>query len=213
MTPVVIPGVPVSERRHSRVLEQALAAPRGGVMIHYDDSSRDDWALDWFSDPRCTNGYTWLVLDDGSVIELADPGMRTPHAGPCVTKNANSHFYGIAAATNGRVLATPEQVESIVACLVPILIQHGWTDPSDLSTRIVGHDEQAIWTPAYTRDAHLWGTLGRKSRPDRHSARQEAHHRRSGDPPTLVIPRERSASVATEGSALVSRLSPTIETK
>ena len=47
-------------------------------MLHYDDSERDAWALAWFSDPRCTNGYTWLVLDDGTVVELADPARRTP---------------------------------------------------------------------------------------------------------------------------------------
>src|SRR5205814_10464176 len=109
---VLLSGV-VVERRHSKVLESPLACPRSGLMLHYDDSSRDDWALEWFEDPRCTNGYTWLVLDDGTVVELADPAMRTPHAGPCLTKNANSHFYGIAAATNGRVLATAAQLESI----------------------------------------------------------------------------------------------------
>ena len=79
-------------------------------MLHYDDSSRDDWAVEWFHDPRCTNGYTWLVLDDGRVVELADPAMRTPHAGPCLTPNANSAFYGIAAATNGLVPATEAQL-------------------------------------------------------------------------------------------------------
>src|SRR5438046_1320352 len=173
MTPLVIPGMPVSERRHSRVLQQPLAAPRGGVMIHYDDSSRDDWALAWFNDPRCTNGYTWLVLDDGTVVELADSAMRTPHAGPCLTRNANSHFYGIAAATNGRVLATPAQLESIVRCCMSVLEYHGWT-ADDLSTRIVGHDAQAIWTRAYTQDGKRWGTLGRKvdptgTRPDKQS--------------------------------------------
>jgi hypothetical protein len=81
---LIIPGLVVHERRHSRVLERPLATPRGGLMLHYDDSSRDDWAVEWFSDPKCTNGYTWLVLDGGRVIELADPGMRTPHAGPCL---------------------------------------------------------------------------------------------------------------------------------
>ena len=91
------------EKRHSRILQQPLVAPRAGIMLHYDDSTRDDWAVEWFQDPRCTNGYTWLVLDDGRVVELADPAMRTPHAGPCSTPNANSVFYGIAAATNGLV--------------------------------------------------------------------------------------------------------------
>src|SRR5215208_5067631 len=111
--PMTIPGLEVSERRHSRVLQQPLAAPRGGIMLHYDDSSRDDWAVEWFEDPRCTNGYTWLVLDEGRVIELADPANRTPHAGACRTPKANSHYYGIAAATNGVVLATEAQLASI----------------------------------------------------------------------------------------------------
>jgi hypothetical protein len=60
-----IPSVPVTQVRHSHVLQQPLAAPRAGIMLHYDDSSRDDWALAWFDDPRCTNGYTWLALEDG----------------------------------------------------------------------------------------------------------------------------------------------------
>ena len=79
-----IPSVPISQVRHSHVPQQPLAAPRSGIMLHYDDSSRDDWALAWFDDPRCTNGYTWLALDDGGLAELADPGMRTPHAGACL---------------------------------------------------------------------------------------------------------------------------------
>ena len=164
MTPLVIPGVPVSERRHSRILQQPLASPRLGVMLHYDDSTRDDWAVAWFSDPRCTNGYTWLVLDDGRVIELADPAMRTPHAGPCLTKNANSAYYGIAAATDGNHLATPVQLEAIVSCAAAVWAFHEWP-PSDAATRIVGHDAQAVWTAAYTNDKALWGRLGRKVDP------------------------------------------------
>src|SRR5579862_4890665 len=136
---LVIPGLPVRERRHSHVLQSPLAAPRSGVMLHYDDSSRDDWALAWFSDPRCTNGYTWLVLDDGGVVELADPALRTPHAGVCLTQNANSRFYGLSAATNGLVLATPAQVAAMIAACVALFRYHGWRS-DDVGTRIVGHD-------------------------------------------------------------------------
>jgi N-acetyl-anhydromuramyl-L-alanine amidase AmpD len=164
VTPLVIPGVPVQERRHSRVLQQPLASPRSGVMVHYDDSTRDDWAVAWFSDPRCTNGYTWLVLDDGRVIELADPALRTPHAGPCVTKNANSAYYGIAAATDGRTMATAAQVAAIVECIAAVFTYHKWTGGS-VDERIVGHDAQAVWMPAYTANKALWGTLGRKVDP------------------------------------------------
>ena len=164
MTPMVIPGVPVSERRHSHVLVQPLAAPRIGVMLHYDDSSRDDWAVAWFSDPRCTNGYSWLVLDDGRVIELADPALRTPHAGPCKTPRANSAYYGIAAATNGLVPATLAQMAGIVECVGAIARFHRWP-AGEIDRRVVGHDEEAIWTQRYTPNRSLWGTVGRKADP------------------------------------------------
>ncbi|MES2177987.1 MAG: N-acetylmuramoyl-L-alanine amidase [Gemmatimonadota bacterium] len=145
---------------HSHVIQKPLAAPRGGIMLHYDDSSSDHGALEWFHDPRCRNGYTWLVLDDGRVVELADPGMRTPHAGPCLTPMANSRFYGIAATTNGSVCVTAQQQSSIVRLCFAIARFHKWSDPV-----LVGHDEQAVWTAEYTKRRALWGTVGRKVDP------------------------------------------------
>jgi N-acetyl-anhydromuramyl-L-alanine amidase AmpD len=170
---LIIPGVHVDRRVHSRVLQEPLAAPRGGVMLHYDDSSDDEASLAWFRDPRCSNGYTWLVLDDGRLIELADPAFRTPHAGPCLTPNANSVFYGIAAATNGAVPATRAQVDTIIQLCAGLFRYHRWTVSEEVRTRIVGHDAQAIWTPEQTRLARisdakgrlLWGKLGRKVDP------------------------------------------------
>jgi N-acetyl-anhydromuramyl-L-alanine amidase AmpD len=163
----IIAGFEVADRRHSHVLQSPLAAARLGLMLHYDDSSRDDWAVEWFHDPRCTNGYTWLVLDDGRVVELADPAMRTPHAGPCKTPRANSAYYGVAAATNGLVTATEKQLASITAICASVIRRHGWIidQPHALDQRIVGHDAQAVWTPAYTSRRQLWGTLGRKVDP------------------------------------------------
>ena len=123
--------------------------------------------MEWFSDPRCTNGYTWLVLDDGRVVELADPALRTPHAGPCRTPMANSVFYGIAAATNGLVPATEAQRDSIAALGAAVCRRHRWVHSSvtDLRHRVVGHDEQAIWTAASTARRELWGRIGRKVDP------------------------------------------------
>src|SRR5690349_13580600 len=123
---LVIPGLAVDARIHSRVLALPLAARRRGVMLHYDDSARDDWALEWFQDPRCKNGYTWLVCDDGSLIELADPALRTPHAGPCLVPRANSAFYGISAATNGLIPATLAQLQTIVRACVALFQFHNW---------------------------------------------------------------------------------------
>lgn len=169
---LVIPGLRVDMCVHSQVLAAPLAARRRGVMLHYDDSKRDDWALAWYLDPRCKNGYTWLVLDDGSLIELADPAMRTPHAGPCLVPRANSAFYGMSAATNGLVPATLLQLQTIVRVCVTLFQYHGWS-AAQVGDRIVGHDEQAVWTPEYTRAAGipesrarlLWGTVGRKVDP------------------------------------------------
>ena len=169
---LIIPGVHVDRYVHSHVLQDPLAAPRGGVMLHYDDSSDDDASLNWFRNPRCSNGYTWLVLDDGRVIELADPAFRTPHAGPCLTPYANSVFYGIAAATNGVVPATRAQVDAILQLCVALFRFHRWTE-SAVRRCIVGHDAQAIWTLEQTRIAGipdskgrlLWGKVGRKVDP------------------------------------------------
>src|SRR5450830_615786 len=123
---LIIPGVEPDVRMHAHVLMKPLVAPRCGIMLHYDDSSSDASALAWFNDPRCTNGYTWLVLDDGRIVELADPGARTPHAGTCKTPMANSHYYGIAAATNGLVPATEAQLASIVSIVLCVFIHHRW---------------------------------------------------------------------------------------
>ena len=164
---LTIPALRVDDRRHSHVLQQPLGASRSGIMLHYDDSSSDPSALQWFADPRCTNGYTWLVLDDGRVIELADPAMRTPHAGPCLTPMANSRYYGIAAATNGLEPATSRQLASIVELCTALCQFHGWNAATtgQLRARIVGHDEQAVWTAACTSQQQLWGTTGRKVDP------------------------------------------------
>ena len=162
--PSVVPVIRAAERRYSHVLQLRLAAPRAGIMLHYDDSRGDDRALDWFADARCRNGYTWLVLRSGRVIELADPGMRTQHAGPCITPQANSVYYGIAAATDGLVPATDAQLASIVDVCREVFRQHRWLAAS-VETRIVGHDKQAVWTAAYTRNRTLWGKLGRKADP------------------------------------------------
>lgn len=169
---LIIPGVRVDRRVHSHVLQEPLAAPRGGVMLHYDDSTDDDSSLAWFNDPRCSNGYTWLVLDDGRVIELADPAYRTPHAGPCLTPRANSVYYGIAASTNGLVPATRSQVDRITQLCAALFHYHRW-DVTQVRNRIVGHDAQAIWTLEQTHLAGipdgkgrlLWGKLGRKVDP------------------------------------------------
>ena len=157
---LTIPGVNADECMQSHVIRKPLACPRSGIMLHYDDSTSDRESLDWFHDPHCSNGYTWLVLDNGRVVELADPGMRTPHAGACLTPMANSRFYGIAAATNGSVCVTAQQFSSVVRLCVAVSRFHRWVDPV-----LVGHDEQAVWTSAYTTRRGLWGKVGRKVDP------------------------------------------------
>lgn len=213
---LVIPGVCANWRMHSRVLTSPLAARRAGIMLHYDDSARDDWALEWFQDPRCRNGYTWLVLDDGALAELADPALRTPHAGPCLVPRANSVFYGISAATNGLVPATPDQLSRIIRLCVSLFRHHGWRG-AEAPDRIVGHDEQAVWTPDYTRAAGipeararlLWGAVGRKVDPTGVrkdgrkiidvSAVQEEVARRLGVSPTPSHPERRDGTAVPNG--------------
>jgi N-acetyl-anhydromuramyl-L-alanine amidase AmpD len=155
-------NLPVSQRLRRE--GGKVVVPRRGIMLHYDDSSRDEWAVDWFTDPRCLNWYTWLVLDNGELVEIAAPAFRTAHAGPCLTPSANSAFYGVSAATNGRTPVTPAQLQTIVTLCAELFRHHRWK-AATVAERIVGHDEQAIWTEKYTKKKALWGTTGRKCDP------------------------------------------------
>lgn len=207
--PLEIPGLHVNQRLHSHVLMSERVGPRMGVMLHYDDSSDDHWSLAWFQDPACTNGYTWIAMDDGRLVELADPAMRTPHAGPCLTKNANSAYYGLAAATNGKVPATEAQREAMIGACVAVFRYHGWK-AEEVDTRLVGHDEEAIWTKRYTKNTALWGKTGRKVDPtgqradgvkiiDLVAVRQEVRFRLTGehDPQAQVCTDHPESSTST----------------
>jgi N-acetyl-anhydromuramyl-L-alanine amidase AmpD len=149
---LAIPGVTAELAFDATPHALPLAVPRAGIMLHYDDSSEDGWAIAWFRDPTCENGYTWLVTDSGELVQLEDPGLRTPHAGKCRTPNANSHFYGIAATTNGKIVATPKQLARIVQVCASIFRFHGWP-AAEIPARIRGHDEEAT-PPGRKVDPH-----------------------------------------------------------
>jgi hypothetical protein len=58
-------------------------------------------------------------------------------------------------------------MDAIVGICTAVLRHHQWVGSSvaDVRTRVLGHDEQAIWTPAYTPTRSRWGKLGRKVDP------------------------------------------------
>ena len=123
--------------------------PRQGIMLHYDDSASDAGALAWLrSDPRCHVSYNWLVLDDGQVEEIAPLTARPWHAGVCrpssrrlVYRDANSAFYGIAAATRAGIPVTTAQLGGIVRLCLLLWKRHLW-GPED-GHRLVGHASEA----------------------------------------------------------------------
>lgn len=139
---------------------------RSGVMIHFDDSSSDASAEEWFRDPRCHVSYNRLVLDTGDVVQIT-PTMEHAawHAGHCLTPNANRAFYGIAAATDERTPVTPAQLEAIAHDTAALFLLNRWP-AADVTRRIRGHDEEAIYTKAeFPTKPALWGKLGRKIDP------------------------------------------------
>jgi N-acetyl-anhydromuramyl-L-alanine amidase AmpD len=148
-----------------------LKEPRLGVMLHYDDSSNDSSAVEWFTDPECKVSYNVLVLDDGSFVPIVPPSKRAWHAGSCSTsdasrlayRDANSAFLGVAVATNDKIPATAAQLDTVVWLVRSLFAEHGW--PTDQTWRIVGHDTEAIWSTAPDVPAGLRGKRGRKIDP------------------------------------------------
>lgn len=141
-----------------------VIVPRIGCMIHFDDSTEDRWAVAWFRDPACKVSYNRLYLDNGDVVSVCAMTRRAYHAGLCIGGNANSKYYGLSAATDPRHPVTDKQFESMVEDTVRLFRYHGWTS-ADAATRIVGHDERAIYGPENTKIKSLWGKTGRKIDP------------------------------------------------
>lgn len=81
-------------------------------MLHFDGSVSDTGAWKWFTDPRCNVSYNYLVLDNGDIVSIAPKDARAWHAGKCRPSgplnysDANSAFYGVAAATNEKTPVT-----------------------------------------------------------------------------------------------------------
>ena len=142
---------------------ERLRGPRVGVLLHYDGSGSDRGGVGWFAHPDCRVSYNYLVLDDGSYVEIAPPSARAWHAGRCAPSDpeqlsyvdANSAFYGISAATNDRTDVTPLQLLTIAWLTRQCFEREGWDVTEDW--RIVGHSSEAI-----NRD----GTRGRKIDPE-----------------------------------------------
>jgi N-acetyl-anhydromuramyl-L-alanine amidase AmpD len=135
-----------------------LTIPRQGVMVHYDASSSDAGALQWFRDPAFRFSYNRVFLDDGRRVNLvAAPGDRSSfhraayHAGVCRTQetpypvhSANQAFYGLAITAAGGDVVKPPQYQALLEDVVAIFRVHRWP-AREAATRIVGHDEWAIF--------------------------------------------------------------------
>jgi len=144
-----------------------IREPRQGVMLHYDASGSDAGAMAWFSDLGCNVSYHYLVLDDGGYATIAPLKKRAYHAGYCspseprfTYRDANSAFYGIAAATSGREDVTPLQLLTIAWLTRKLFEVEGW--PTLDLWRITSHRAEAVFGPGHPKA----GQHGRKSDPE-----------------------------------------------
>lgn len=138
-----------------------LREPRLGVMLHWDGSFSDRGALLWLlSDPRCRVSYNWLVLDDGTVRDIAPPRARAWHAGDCRTsdparlpyRDANSAFYSIAAAAKPGDTITPKQFRAIADLTRACFDAERW--PLTDTWRVTDHSREA-WPRGRKHDIGL----------------------------------------------------------
>lgn len=154
--------LPTIEQQNSKN-SSVVVGERQGVMFHFDDSSNDKWAIAWFKDPQCRVSYNRLYLDNGDIVSICAMTRRAWHAGACLTPNANSAYYGLSAATNAKTPVTMLQFGAMLEDAARLFRFHEW-GPDEVE-RLVGHDEQAIYTSSNTKNRALWGKLGRKIDP------------------------------------------------
>lgn len=142
-----------------------LTVKRQGVMYHYDDSTTDKGGVAWFKHPDALGYYNRAYGDDAQITSVADDDWKAPHAGICLVPDANSFFFGQCALTNGKTLATPDQLAAMMEDTIRLFRKVGW--PGDeVARRLFGHDEQAVYSKRkYPNRPDLWGKLGRKQDP------------------------------------------------
>lgn len=123
--------------------------PRVGIMLHYDGSLSDPGAVAWLrDDPRCRVSYNYLILDDGTRVQIAPEEARAWHAGVCRPSSdrlpyhdANSAFLGVAIAATPPDRVQPRQFAEVVQLCQEYFRVRGWSLVE--TWRIVGHETEA----------------------------------------------------------------------
>ncbi len=129
----------------------ALTEARQGICLHFDESASDAGAVAWLTrDPRAKVSYNTLILDDGTVVDIAPLTHRAWHAGVCrpsdgrfTYRDANSALFGVAIAANSREIATLAQRDTVAAVCRRLFVRQGWNPQTEV-WRIVGHDTEAF---------------------------------------------------------------------
>ena len=136
---------PVQNLQSLNCYAARLIGARRGIMLHFDDSSSDASAVQWFRDPSCHVSYNRLYLDNGHVVQIT-PTMEHAawHAGVCLTTNANRVFYGLAIAANASTPVTAKQFEAIAHDCAALFVLNGWP-ASSVDLRITGHEDEACF--------------------------------------------------------------------
>jgi hypothetical protein len=161
-----------------------IPALRRGVMWHFDDSSSDKGAENWFRDPAFKLSYNRAYTDNGRRIRLTPSintiayhggvGIREPGV-PDATLSAeyqhfpygstNTGYFGLAITAGEHDQATMPQFTAIVYDTAVLFRACGWGS-DQVASRLVGHNEKAIFNPRDNPDRPLlWGKLGRKIDP------------------------------------------------
>jgi hypothetical protein len=166
-----------------RVRDRPVPLPvRQAIMFHYDDSSSDAAGVSWFRSPQFKLSYNRAYQDDGRRVRITrSMNDKADHAGVCRVKpgvpvhtlpgtsfrygGANTAYWGLCAMADGNDTITMEQCNAMVEDAAILYRAAGWS-LDELDTRIIGHDQEAIFNPRDNPTRRtLWGKIGRKSDP------------------------------------------------
>ncbi len=160
--------LPFVEDIKEAAVHSSLQQEKVGIMVHFDGSMSDSGGLSWLKSKKFTLGYNRVYGDSGKIYKMIALFMRAPHAGVCrknkIIKDPNSAYYGLCALTNEKTPVTTIQFENMLEDAYRIYKFHGW-NVEDISWRVRGHNEEAIYSKSSTKNSKLWGKLGRKMDP------------------------------------------------
>lgn len=139
----------------------ARTLPIDMIVLHYTGMDSAQAAIDLLADPASKVSSHYVVLEDGSVVQMVPEALRAHHAGVSVWEretDTNSRSIGIEIVNGGHSAGLPDfpavQIDGVIALCRDLATRHGIR-----ADRVLAHSDVAPARKEDPGEKFPWDTL------------------------------------------------------